>query len=198
MFPLIFAGLSAVFGLLAGWLGAYLKVKGENLATKEDFREALKRVEQNTSLVEGIKASITRRLALDSELREAVRQFFVAAGGLIYSCCWLAWDCTTRKRVDEELIRNYDTEARELMPQIVAQLAVIGMLDRTIYDKLLPLANGVHTLDYKVGDAVALAEKDLESGLKQLKQQHLEGNKLVEKLRESASNLLNEDVVKTV
>ena len=82
------AGAGAV-GLLSGWLGAYLKVKGENLATKEDFQEMLRRVEDNTRAVEAAKASVAREVSLDTELREAVRQFTAAAWSLVRSMCWL-------------------------------------------------------------------------------------------------------------
>lgn len=195
---LIIAGTSALLGLVAGWLGAYVKVNGENLATKEDFREALLRVEQNTSVIEDIKASVARRSTLDSELREAVRQFTIAAGGLLHSLCWLTWDCTTRNRLDSEMTSRYDTEAHLLLPQIMAQLAVVAMLDRQVHDKLLPLSQDIYSIDAKVGNAVALTETDLERGLQQLRIYHVEGNELDAKFRENISNLLNRDEAKTV
>jgi hypothetical protein len=45
---LVFSGVGAYFG-------AYLKIKAKNLATKEDFKEIIKRVEKNTEVVEGVK-----------------------------------------------------------------------------------------------------------------------------------------------
>ena len=100
---LVLAASTGAIGLLSGWLGAYLKVKGENLATKEDFREILRRVEENTRVVEQVKASVAREVSLDAELREAVRRFTGSAGALVHSLCWLTWDCTARNRVDEAI-----------------------------------------------------------------------------------------------
>lgn len=45
---LVFSGAGAYFGV-------YLKIKAKNLATKEDFKEIIKRVEKNTEVVEGVK-----------------------------------------------------------------------------------------------------------------------------------------------
>ena len=128
-------------GLLSGWLGAYLKVKGENLATKEDFQEMLRRVEDNTRAVEAAKASVAREVSLDTELREAVRQFTAAAGALVHSMCWLTWDCIYRKRVDAKMVGGYDEEAHRQLPIIMAQLAVIAMLSRDAHAKLSPFAD---------------------------------------------------------
>jgi len=111
---------TAVGGLFGGWLAAYLKIKGENLATKEDFLDALRRLEQNTRTIEEVKATIATGTVLKSELREAVRQFSMAAGGLAHSMCWLTWDCRARQRLNAEMVRNYDSEAHRLSPQIIS------------------------------------------------------------------------------
>lgn len=187
---LLAAGAGAI-GLLSGWLGAYLKVKGENLATKEDFQEMLRRVEDNTRAVEGVKASVAREVSLDAELREAVRQFTAAAGALVHSMCWLTWDCTARKRVDVDMVRHYDDEAHRLLPQLVSHLAVVAMLNPNVHERLSPLADALFILDASVGDAVVTSETDLAAGLEQLTHRHAESTELHGRFRWQVVNLLN-------
>jgi len=45
---LVLSGAGAYFG-------AYFRIKAKNLATKEDFKEIIKRVEKNTEVVQGVK-----------------------------------------------------------------------------------------------------------------------------------------------
>ena len=49
------AAASLLVGVLGGWIGAYLKVKGESLAIKEDFARSLERLRLNTATVEDVK-----------------------------------------------------------------------------------------------------------------------------------------------
>lgn len=84
---IVFAVLSGVVGLMTGWLGAYLNVKGANLASKQDFQETRRQLAETTSEVEDIKAGIVRRTSLDTELREAVRAYTVSVGALVHSIC---------------------------------------------------------------------------------------------------------------
>ena len=188
---ILFAVFSGVIGVLTGWLGAYLKVKGENLASKEDFEETRRRLAETTSAVEDIKAGTARRTSLDTELREAVRAFTVAVGALVHSICWLTWDCKERRRLDPEMVRRYDDEMHELAPQILGQLAVVAMLNPNIHAKLSPLAEDVFDLDAKVGEAVVLAEKDLEAGLVKLCDRHKNGSDLEARFREIVSHVFS-------
>ena len=50
----------AVVTLIAGFSGAYLKKRGENYATKQDFEDILKRVKETTKVTEEVKAAINR------------------------------------------------------------------------------------------------------------------------------------------
>ena len=61
LWSVLLAGLAATLGLLGGWLGAYAKVKGEHLATREDFDEALRQLRQNTQAVEDVKQQLVDR-----------------------------------------------------------------------------------------------------------------------------------------
>ena len=121
--------VTALVALVAGALGAYVNARMVGYATQHDFSQALLRLEENTRAVGEINATIARRSTLDSELREAVREFAVAAGGMIHGMCWLTWDCVEREKVNPALVSGYDKEAHTLLPAMVAQLAVIAMLN---------------------------------------------------------------------
>jgi hypothetical protein len=62
------ARYSVVYGvvtvLIAGlsiWFGSFLKTKGQNFATKQDFNELQKQLKANTELVEKIKAEVGQK-----------------------------------------------------------------------------------------------------------------------------------------
>lgn len=154
------AVIAAVFGALTGWIGAYLRVKAENFATKQEFEEALQRLAENTRIVGEENARIARRAALDSELREAVRQFSVAAGASIHSMAWLMWDCVQRARVDRAMVTAYDQEAHRLFPTIISQLAVIAMLDRDVHDRSSPFADEIFHVDLRLSNAIVAEEQE--------------------------------------
>jgi hypothetical protein len=46
---------------VAAWGGAFLKIKGENFATKRDFDELQRQLSANTELVETIKSEVSQR-----------------------------------------------------------------------------------------------------------------------------------------
>jgi hypothetical protein len=70
------------------------------------------------------------------------------------------------------MVKNYDAEAHRLSPQIVGQLAVVAMLDKTVGEILAPLATRIFDLDAKVGNAVVATEGDLPTGLVSLSELH--------------------------
>jgi hypothetical protein len=187
---LLLAAATGAIGLLSGWAGAYLKVKGERYATREEFLETLCQVEQNTRTVEEVKAKITTGIAVGKELRDAVRAFTEGVGALTHSMCWLTWDCTERNRLDAEMAKNYDAEVHRVSPQIVGQLALIAMLDKAVVEKLAPLATDVFALDAQVGNAVVLAEKDQATGLAALRQLYGHANHFESRFRERVVDLL--------
>jgi hypothetical protein len=57
------------------YLGAYLKRKGENTATKEDFKELLRQIEAQTRATENIKAEVQRDLDTFGDTLERSREF---------------------------------------------------------------------------------------------------------------------------
>ena len=61
---LIFSAVSAGIG---AYFGAYLKRKGENLATKEDLDALVHQVKATTQATESIKADLSGRLWLSQE-----------------------------------------------------------------------------------------------------------------------------------
>src|SRR5262245_52346586 len=61
LFLLITAALTALSAGIVAWVGAYLKIKGENLATKQNFDDLLKQQEETAKAVEDIKSEISQR-----------------------------------------------------------------------------------------------------------------------------------------
>ena len=57
------------------FLGAYLKSKGEHLATKEDFDDLLQQIKVQTKATEEIKADVQRDLNAFSDVLERGREF---------------------------------------------------------------------------------------------------------------------------
>ncbi len=60
--------LSLVGGWACAYLGAYLKRKGENLATHEDLQRLVEQVKATTAATEAIRAEMTGKLWLSQEL----------------------------------------------------------------------------------------------------------------------------------
>jgi hypothetical protein len=181
--------IAAVFGVLTGWIGAYLRVRAENFATRQEFDQALQRLAENTRTVGEENAKIARRASLDSELRDAVRQFAVAAGGAIHSMAWLTWDCVQRRRVDAAMVTAYDAEMHRLFPTIVAQLAVIGMLDREVHGRLEPFGDEIVALDADLSSTIVAEEEDPGSRAEELRRRHEAAADLEERFRRGVADL---------
>ncbi|MFE5670907.1 hypothetical protein ACFQ58_04760 [Agromyces sp. NPDC056523] len=181
--------IAAVFGAVTGWLGAYLKVRGENFATKQEFEAALQRLAENTRVVGEENARIAHRASLDSDLRDAVRQFAVAAGGAIHSMAWLTWDCVERKRVDPQMVAAYDAEVHRLFPPIVAQLAVIGMIDAGVHGRLERFGDEIVELDANLSSTIVAEERDPGSQGDALRRHHEAASDLEERFRHGVAQL---------
>jgi len=70
---LVVAVLGAIAAGGAAFLGSYLRKRGENLATKDDFDELKRQLAQNTETVETIKSDIAQRDWLARE-RNTIRR----------------------------------------------------------------------------------------------------------------------------
>ena len=183
------AVIAAIFGALTGWVGAYLRVKAENFATKQEFDEALLRLAENTRTVGEENAKIARRASLDAELRAAVREFTLAAGGAVHSMAWLTWDCVRRERVDAAMVTTYDAEMHRLFPTIIAQLAVIGMLDREVHGRLSSFGDEAVELDSRLSSAIVDEEHDPGSRGDELRRCHEAASDLEERFRRGVAEL---------
>jgi hypothetical protein len=181
--------LTALVGVVAGALGAYVNARVIGYTTMKDFDNALDRERQRTFATGKITAEIARDAALDTELREAVRQFATAAGSMIHSMCWLTWDCTARNRIDEGMVTNYDAEAHKLSPTIVAQLAVIGMLSRDVHRKLSSIVDEIFALDLELSNAIVAEQQVPVSPQESLKGAYEQSYALETKLRNGVENL---------
>jgi len=73
-FYLLVMGVSLASACLGAYFSAYLKRKGENYATKEDFAEILHQLKDTTTLTESIKSDISARSAEGSAIRTLMRQ----------------------------------------------------------------------------------------------------------------------------
>jgi hypothetical protein len=62
--------VAAAFGFISSYLGTYLQTKGQNLATKEDFKQILEQTRQTTEATEAIKADIAAESAHNNEIRQ--------------------------------------------------------------------------------------------------------------------------------
>ena len=60
---------------IGAFVGAYLKKRGENLATKEDFEDLLQQIKAQTKATEEIKAEVQRDLNSFSDALERGREF---------------------------------------------------------------------------------------------------------------------------
>jgi hypothetical protein len=66
---LILLVLAVLVGLISAYLASYVKKKGENLATKEDFHELLRQLKLTTQATEQIKAQSSSQIRVgESEL----------------------------------------------------------------------------------------------------------------------------------
>jgi hypothetical protein len=70
---LVFA-ISAIGAALGAYGAAYLKRRAENLATKADFDEIIRQLQQTTDVTEGIKAAVSARTAQETARKALIRQ----------------------------------------------------------------------------------------------------------------------------
>jgi hypothetical protein len=75
-FPWWLYVIAGVCTFLGAFLGAYAKRKGENWATKEDFKIVIQQLQATTSLTESIKSDIARVSWVDQKRWELKRDLY--------------------------------------------------------------------------------------------------------------------------
>ena len=60
-YSVVYGVVTVLIADLSIWFGSFLKTKGQNFATKQDFNELQKQLKANTELVETIKAEVGQR-----------------------------------------------------------------------------------------------------------------------------------------
>jgi len=195
---LVSAGLS----FFAAYFGAYAKKKGESLATREEFQNALTQLHASTTTVEGIKSSVAKHALLSQELRGAGQKLTVASSSLIHSMCWLTWDTKTRGRLNPDLVRRYDEEVHRIAPEISGQLALIATYDLGLHTALAPLITRLFDMDARIGAAVVAYEeaapKKKPRALEQIKSLHAETLAFEQSHRTQIADSLNQHFVASV
>jgi hypothetical protein len=199
MLSLLGSGIAAIGGLAAGYFSAYLKVKAENFATKEDFRESLKRQAETTAALETIKATINFRDTAATELRSSLRDFVSATSIACRSMMWLTWDAGVRGRLSHDLAKKYDLEMYEAIPKIISALAVIASLAPTLHASLSSIVTDILATDSDIGKAVVAYESEQASGLNRLLECQHRAIAIEAKIRKAVTGVAtNRSLVATV
>jgi hypothetical protein len=160
--------LAALAAGAASYAGAYMKVKAEVRAATEGLRQTIENLRATTQVVESEKARIMIDSTMGAELRKAVYALATAVHALMHGMCWLSWDTRARRIVRSDLSRAYDAEAHKLIPEIFGQMAVIQLLDQQLHARALPFVEKLVQLDVDYGNAIVLAEQDVDTSVTRL------------------------------
>src|SRR5688572_5413035 len=92
---LLTAVVSLAFGGIGAYVGAYLREKGKNLATKEDLDRVVRATEEIKAEVASLASIRTRKRELQIEvmkdLANASTHFFAVAMGSSSAVTWDVW-----------------------------------------------------------------------------------------------------------
>jgi hypothetical protein len=174
----IFVG---VVGGLTGYLGSYANAKGQVRAATGDLHQTLTNPGKTTHAIEAVKARITADSTLESDLRKAVYELATASHSLVHSMYWLSWSARTRGLTRADLSQQYDVEAHKLIPEILGRMAVIKLIDDSLYEGAFEFVEEMQVLDVRYGDAIVLSETNPSAGTAGLAQLHNEANVLLKK-----------------
>jgi hypothetical protein len=105
--------LTCVAAAVAAYFGAYLKKRGEHLATKDDFKDILRQEGERTNLVEKIKETIKAEVAL-SQL-EASTKIVEKVRSELAQRDWAAREWANLRRVKIEELLGKVNECREYL-----------------------------------------------------------------------------------
>lgn len=175
------AFFSGVVGALIAYLGMYAKAKATHRAASEDIKEHVEMQVAITRALEIEKLEHATQAALKSDTRKCVYSLVAAFQGLTHSMCWLGWDAQARGSLRTELVHGYDLEAHKLLPEILAQQAVLSFLDKRIYVETLPLIEELFKLDVAFSEAILAYEVSPGDALEQLKSCYSKSSKLSDK-----------------
>ncbi len=151
----LFAGLISALG---AYLGAYAKPKAELKAATEDLKIHIANQVALTAAIEGEKLQKTISGALASESRQCVYSLVRSAHSLAHSICWLQWDVTHRQAVDREMAQQYNVEAHEAIPELLAQQQILSRLDSEMYHRSRAAIDSLMELDAKVAELILKSE----------------------------------------
>jgi hypothetical protein len=172
---------TGIVGGLIGYLGSYANAKGQVRAATEDLRQTTANLRQTTHAIEAVKARITADSTLESDLRKAVYELATASHSLVHSMCWLSWSAQARGFTRADLSQQYDAEAHKLIPEILGRMAVIKLIDDSLYEGAFEFVEEMQVVDVRYGNAVVLSETDPSAGTVGLAQLHGEALVLLKK-----------------
>lgn len=137
---LVIAIVSFIFSLFGSFFGAYMKRKGENVATKEDFQTLLGQLSEQVRTTEQIKADInSSQLATTEQIKSAISNDYWR---------FQEWNKTRRSKLEDlvncvfelqQLVNDDTNKLREefysnsdaifnRMPTQILQIEMISML----------------------------------------------------------------------
>lgn len=162
---ILLALFTGVIAALASYFGAYSKVKAEVRAATEDLRQTVENLRATTRAVELEKSKIATDSALAAEQRKAIYALATAMQMLTHSMCWLSWDVKTRNTVRPDVAKAYDSEAHKILPEVFSQLALLRILDVELHSRAYPYASQLAALDVKFGEAIVVADRDVDAAI---------------------------------
>lgn len=166
---ILLALFSGVIGALLAYLATYAKAKASHRAASEDIKEHIEMQVAITRALETEKLEHATQAALRADTRKCIYSFVSAFQGLTHSMCWLGWDSQARNKLRAELTHDYDLEAHRLLPEILAQQAVLSFLDKRRYLETLPLVDELFKLDVAFSQAILAYESSPQAALEELK-----------------------------
>jgi hypothetical protein len=123
--------VSALVGLAGGYLMAYGKKRGENLATKHDFDELLRQVQRTTETAESIKTGLSRGLWLSQSEFEYRKQQLAEFYGPIYASLKLheefydLWLDGRFQEINAAIVKRFQTNNEEMVKILATKAHLI-------------------------------------------------------------------------
>src|SRR5579859_5787860 len=123
----------AIVGGLAGWVASFVT----NLLNRR---------------LEMEKTAHSREDARLKALRDAAGEFAASASQVVHSMAWLTWRAERAPdRLGDEWFVRYDDELHKILPQLMAAVTKIAMLDGPAYEQATMVFNDIKAMDVKIG-----------------------------------------------